>query len=274
RHYIHGKLNGYQTEFDADDKKMIETNYKDDKKDGLVTLWENERKTQEKNYKNGKQDGLTISWDKNGKKSRVSNWKEGKEDGLITVWLDDGNIIETFYKNGKEIEKDEDIAKAIKTGKVVQYYPNGGIRIEKNYTNGKLDGIITLWYENGNKKSELNYKNGKEDGLYTYWDEKGNKVGEINHKDEVIVNNTEHKSSEVMQEIKSRCQAQMGEHGAAIVKACVDQDLEALPVISTYLESHNSIITRCLNTMKEHGYAIVKACAEQDIKAENELRNY
>jgi len=79
-----------------------------------------------------------------------------------------------------------------------------------------------------------------------------------------------------MQEIKNRCQIQMGEHGFAIVKACVDQDFEALHALQLglYIEKHEAITTRCTNKMKGHGWAIVKACADQDIGAEDALRKY
>ena len=35
-------------------------------------------------------------------------------------------------------------------------------------------------YENGKKKTERNYKNGKEDGLVTEWDENGIVISEKN----------------------------------------------------------------------------------------------
>jgi hypothetical protein len=66
----------------------------------------------------------------------------------------------------------------------------------------------------------------------------------------------------------------MGEYGAAIVKACVDQDIEALKALGTYMEKHEAINRRCLIQMKEHGYAMIKACADQDIEAEDALSKY
>jgi hypothetical protein len=77
-----------------------------------------------------------------------------------------------------------------------------------------------------------------------------------------------------MQEIKNRCQKQMGEHGAALVKACVDQDIEALNAIGSYMEKHKSVVNRCYSQMGEHGWALVKACADQDIEAEEALKKY
>jgi hypothetical protein len=77
-----------------------------------------------------------------------------------------------------------------------------------------------------------------------------------------------------MQEIISRCRTQMGEYGAAMVKACVDQDIEAVTALDSYLNTHKAVVARCNEQMKEHGYAMVKACVEQDIEAENALQKY
>ena len=79
-----------------------------------------------------------------------------------------------------------------------------------------------------------------------------------------------------MRDIKSRCKTQMGKHGFAIVKACIDQDLNALHSIQNglYMTNHKSITNRCIEQMVNHGWIIVKACADQDIEAENALKRY
>lgn len=80
--------------------------------------------------------------------------------------------------------------------------------------------------------------------------------------------------ADVKQEIIARCRSQMGEYGSAMVKACVDQDLNSLVALKKYSKRYDSAITRCISTMKEYGYAMVKACVDQDIEAEKELSNY
>ena len=71
------------------------------------------------------------------------------------------------------------------TGVYITTYPNGHKRSERNYKDGKLDGLVTswTWYENGQKESEGNYKDGKQEGLETLWDENGQKESESNYKD-------------------------------------------------------------------------------------------
>lgn len=78
----------------------------------------------------------------------------------------------------------------------------------------------------------------------------------------------------IKQEIIDRCRSEMGSHGAAMVKACVDMDIEAVNALTKYPEQHKPIISRCMRNMESHGYAMVKACADMDIEAEDSLSNY
>lgn len=79
---------------------------------------------------------------------------------------------------------------------------------------------------------------------------------------------------DIKAEIINRCRQQMGEYGSALVKACVDQDIEAAIALGKYDEQYKSILARCLRDMRSYGFALVKACADQDIQAENALRKY
>lgn len=85
-----------------------------------------------------------------------------------------------------------------------------------------------------------------------------------------------HANADERQEIIQRCRATMGEYGASIVKACADQDIEALAALQSdsIYSQYSSVVQRCMRQMKEYGYVIVKACADQDIRAEEELDNY
>ena len=60
-----------------------------------------------------------------------------------------------------------------KNGVYRAYYPNGQLKIEGNYKDGKEDGFWTVWYENGKKKAEGNYKNGDQVGKWTIYNEDG-----------------------------------------------------------------------------------------------------
>lgn len=46
-----------------------------------------------------------------------------------------------------------------------EYYPDGKVRLEASYRDGKRDGIYKEYYRNGNLKSEFSYRNGIKDGM-------------------------------------------------------------------------------------------------------------
>jgi len=79
---------------------------------------------------------------------------------------------------------------------------------------------------------------------------------------------------QVKKEIVERCRAQMGLYGSAMVKACVDQDIEALNALNSYPSEYAGIVSRCRKQMLKYGHAMVKACADQDIEAEKALGSY
>ena len=81
-------------------------------------------------------------------------------------------------------------------------------------------------------------------------------------------------TKDVKQEIISRCKSQMGEYGAMMVKACVDQDIDAVKALNTYPKQHAAIVDRCMNQMRTYGYTMVKACVDQDVEAEKALSLY
>ena len=77
------------------------------------------------------------------------------------------------------------------TGKVFGFHENGKKSLEKNYKDGKWDGLNTIWYSNGQKMSERNLKDGKEDGLWIAWHPNGQKKKEETFKDGEPVEDSE-----------------------------------------------------------------------------------
>lgn len=81
--------------------------------------------------------------------------------------------------------------------------------------------------------------------------------------------------AEIRQSIIDRCRAQMGDYGASMVKACVDEDLAAYSVLQGYDDRYSEIIDRCTRQMLSlTGWAMVKFCADADIEAEQALEDY
>ena len=69
-----------------------------------------------------------------------------------------------------------------------------------------------------------------------------------------------------------RCERDVGDMGAMIVKVCATQDIAAHDALSGYPAQHRSIIERCKRNVGDMGWQIVKVCADQDIDAEKALK--
>ena len=82
----------------------------------------------------------------------------------------------------------------------------------------------------------------------------------------------EREKASIRNEIIDRCQTQMGSYGASMVKACVNQDLEAYEELQKLIPSQSSIIDRCARQMGSFGWSMVLACTEQDIEAAQALK--
>jgi antitoxin component YwqK of YwqJK toxin-antitoxin module len=93
-------------------------------------------------------------------------------------------IVMTVYEDRKIwIKRFKKIGNKLKLSKLEDYYTNGQLESEKNYKDGKKDGLQRGWYENGQLEYEENYKDGKWNGLQRAWYENGQLKYEINYKD-------------------------------------------------------------------------------------------
>ncbi len=79
-------------------------------------------------------------------------------------------IYEKNYKEGKQ----EGMQKC--------WYNNGQLFYEENYKNGKQEGIQKYWYKNGQLWYEKNYKEGKQEGIQKKWYKNGQLDYENNYK--------------------------------------------------------------------------------------------
>jgi antitoxin component YwqK of YwqJK toxin-antitoxin module len=68
------------------------------------------------------------------------------------------------------------------TGRAESFHKNGQKESEKNFKDGKLDGLLSWWHESGRKVSEGNFKDGKMDGFAVMWYENGQKQVEGNYR--------------------------------------------------------------------------------------------
>ena len=64
-----------------------------------------------------------------------------------------------------------------------EYWPSGKVKWERNYTDGKLEGLSKGYDEAGNLREEENYTNGKKNGIYRSYYSDGRLRVEGNYKD-------------------------------------------------------------------------------------------
>ncbi|MEH6517276.1 MAG: hypothetical protein V7742_11360 [Halioglobus sp.] len=95
---------------------------------------------------------------------------KGKREGLYQSWWSAGAIhIERNYANGK--------LEGLSRSWHPDLHPwNHQQNTESSYTSGKKDGLSLEWYPNGKLASQNNYVNGKSEGLQSSWYENGTPI--------------------------------------------------------------------------------------------------
>jgi antitoxin component YwqK of YwqJK toxin-antitoxin module len=244
-----------KSNFNEKVSKIIDSNLKNTEfKERFTTVIEYKNDTAYSPNEDKPFTGVYATLNSNGNKGCEEHFIDGKKNGLDTMW----------YENGNKASEDHFIDEN-KNGLSTSWYENGNKASEDHFIDGKENGLSAIWYGNENKKLELNYKNGIETELEATRNEQKPRIVDDN---QVLIDN--------IQEIKNQCQTQMAEYGPALVKSCVDQNINSFNALSfgSYVENHNAITKRCIGQMSKYGWDMVKACADQDIEAENALRKY
>ncbi|MFN8309805.1 MAG: toxin-antitoxin system YwqK family antitoxin [Chitinophagales bacterium] len=132
--YSGSNRNGLQTKWNKDGMKTFETNFVNDKEDGIHKEYNNSVLVMEQGYSNGQKNGVYKKYNSTTKKP----------------------IIDAAYKDG---EKDGDWK---------EFDPNSGKpTVQSTYTNGKLEGEYKEWDDKGTLIIDGHYANGKKDGEWT-----------------------------------------------------------------------------------------------------------
>ncbi|PLX13585.1 MAG: hypothetical protein C0597_11490 [Marinilabiliales bacterium] len=146
--YYLGKRNGYQYKYFRNEENKNIINSKD-------------------LYINGQRNGDSYYYYNNGKIKKSIPYLNDKRHGLGFDYDSLGNIITiSRYRKG-EIIVQENInrydKKGEKDGVWKEFYLNGNIREEKNYTNGRLNGYYKRYNNEGGLVNSIKYKNGEVD---------------------------------------------------------------------------------------------------------------
>jgi antitoxin component YwqK of YwqJK toxin-antitoxin module len=88
-------------------------------------------------------------------KEQIENPRNSKiSDGIDKAFYPDGKLkYEISYRDGR------------RDGMEKLFYPDGKLKSEISYRNGRRDGMEKLFYPDGKLKSETSYQNGRKSGI-------------------------------------------------------------------------------------------------------------
>ncbi len=157
--YMHGKA----IQWDRDGRKVSETTYVKNKKQGPETIWYvNGKKRTIVNYVNDKAHGQIVEYHETGQKMSSGELVNGTENGRHTWWFTNGQKDQELTYNMGQVN-----------GQVKNWYPNGNIKMISGYRSNQKQGNTTYWYENKNKMSIQHYKYGVEVDTSSFWAKNG-----------------------------------------------------------------------------------------------------
>ncbi len=115
-------------------------------------------------YVNDKKEGYSYSYHLNGKVKEEIHYLNNKKQGFSREFDAEGLLITLMnYKNGFLVEREKVNRKdetGLKQGIWREYYANGNIKNEANYTDDFLNGSVKEYDEQGNLKVILQYAKG------------------------------------------------------------------------------------------------------------------
>jgi antitoxin component YwqK of YwqJK toxin-antitoxin module len=203
-----GLRNGITKTFHKDGTLYSKQNYKNDKEDGLIKIYEytedgeckicevNEKEFFEYNLKRRiimglEQDKMKNTTKEDNSKNEIGN----SNDSELRIPIEEIKIIDgvfhyqgilfsgigvSVYESG-QLKMEQNCKEGKKDGVYKYYYESGQLKNEINFKDGKKDGLQKIYYENGHLDTEGNVKNEKEDGLWKRYNENGKLTSEINY---------------------------------------------------------------------------------------------
>ena len=151
----------------------------------------------EVSYKEGVRHGLAQSWHANGEIGYSAHYRNGVPEGVHASWDDDGLLTDMQvyesngtrrsirYGNGHRMQ--EEVYQGVNLMRRRMWHGAGKKAFDYSCKDGKPHGKITSWHPNGAVRQEGLYENGKEVGGFKCWDENGILTRIINYLDGEIV---------------------------------------------------------------------------------------
>lgn len=189
--YRDGKLNGVLRKWDQTGNLGISENYVNDKRDGLCSYYDKSKLIREATYSNGKINGTEKEYYYGSELTKQSWYKNGIVDSVYTYFADgktESTRIYKYYPGFVKTEEYSFFTQYDKQGKKliegeyhfeikdrywVTYYPDGKIKSQTPYSNGKIIGTYKKWYANGKPLIEMQCDGYNVIAQPKVWDEKG-----------------------------------------------------------------------------------------------------
>jgi antitoxin component YwqK of YwqJK toxin-antitoxin module len=149
---------------------------------------------------NGKAEGEVKRFDEEGKLVQIGFLKNNQKDGKfldlnpitgdtlrITPYESDkrtGRVL-SFYPGGG-IEQESTYTNNQINGEVISYYPDGEIKGNTTFTNSKPNGLSIDFHPSGIVSAKRKFLDGKIEGLYEEFDEDGKLIAAINYKNGIL----------------------------------------------------------------------------------------
>ncbi len=123
--YKNNQMDGVQKYYYVGSKLGKLVYYKAGLQDGLhITYTDSGKVEMRLNYKQGKKDGKWTYFYESGKEAHIENWDMGLKNGEFKTMDEKGMLLQqAFYKDNLPI------------GKHVEYYPDGKLKYQADYTN-------------------------------------------------------------------------------------------------------------------------------------------
>lgn len=93
------------------------------------------------------------------------------------IFAQDG-LIKNYYPNGN-IESEINFSNNIREGEAKFYFENGNLKEERFYVNGRVEGLVRVYSDNGKMKELINLESGKREGPSSLFDEEGNYLTDV-----------------------------------------------------------------------------------------------
>jgi len=126
-------------------------------------------------YLHGKKEGAWTEYTQDERVHRLTTYVNGKKEGVYMEFSTSNHVtVRCFYHNDE------------RHGKYVEYTAVG-IKEDRFYSFGKLEGVAHKYFPNGTLMEEAYYKDGMREGKSKWYDREGKKTLEYEyHKGELV----------------------------------------------------------------------------------------